>query len=461
MSPLAIFFVLLNVVALLALPRRWAPIPFLIGACYMTLTQRVDLGPFSFTIIRLLIAAGVARVVIRGERLVGGVNGMDRIMFVWAGWAVFSSVFHSTTSEGHPLTFRLGLVYNVLGIYFLFRIFLQSIDDVVHLIKIAACVLVPVALEMVQEHITQRNLFSVFGGVPESSWIREGRLRAQGPFAHPILAGTVGAVCLPMMAGLYRLHARTALIGGLACLSMVFASSSSGPLMSLIFGVGALFCWRWRHLTHQMRVAAVIAYVMLEFVMTAPAYYLIARINLIGSSTGWHRARLIEMGIAHLKEWWLAGTDYTRHWMPTGVSWSPDHTDITNYYLKMGVIGGLPLMGLLIAAIVIGFRFTGQSLQLSKEEPMDRQFMIWSVGAALLTHVATCISVSYFDQSYIFLFLNLALISSLRSAILLQEEETEENEKTEDDELNRHPRGEMGASSLGTPSAGVAGLRFS
>ena len=87
--------------------------------------------------------------------------------------------------------------------------------------------------------------------------------------------------------------------------------------------------------------------------------------------------------------------------------------------------------------------------------------MIWSVGAALLSHVATCISVSYFDQSYIFLFLNLALISSLRSAILLQEEETEENEKTEDDELNRHPRGEMGASSLGTPSAGVAGLRFS
>jgi hypothetical protein len=462
MSPLAIFFVLLNVVALLALPRRWAPIPFLIGACYMTLTQHVDLGPFSFTTIRLLIAAGVVRVVMRGERLVGGLNGMDRIMLIWAGWAIFSSVFHTTTSEGNPLTFRLGLVYNVLGIYFLFRVFLQSVDDVIHLAKVAACVLVPVALEMVQEHATKRNLFSVFGGVPGFSWIREGKLRAQGPFAHPILAGTVGAVCLPMMVGLYRLHARTALIGGLACLSMVFASGSSGPLMSLFFGVGALGLWRWRHLSRQMRIAAVLGYIMLELVMAAPAYYIIARINIIGSSTGWHRARLIEMGIAHINEWWLAGTDYTRHWMPTGVSWSPDHTDITNYYLKMGVIGGLPLMGLLIAALLLGFQYIGQSLRLSEKESWEQRFMIWSVGAALLSHVATCISVSYFDQSYIFLFVNLALIGSLRSAILLQEVVTEENENREEDEdePGRDPQSEVGARPFGIPSDGVAGFRF-
>jgi hypothetical protein len=347
-----------------------------------------------------------------------------------------------------------------LGIYFLFRVFLQSVDDVIHLAKVAACVLVPVALEMVQEHATKRNLFSVFGGVPGFSWIREGKLRAQGPFAHPILAGTVGAVCLPMMVGLYRLHARTALIGGLACLSMVFASGSSGPLMSLFFGVGALGLWRWRHLSRQMRIAAVLGYIMLELVMAAPAYYIIARINIIGSSTGWHRARLIEMGIAHLNEWWLGGTDYTRHWMPTGVSWSQDHTDITNYYLKMGVIGGLPLMGLLIAALSFGFQYIGQSLRLSQQEPWEQRFMIWSVGAALLSHVATCISVSYFDQSYIFLFVNLALIGSLRSAILLQEVVVEENENREEDEPDRDPKSEVGARPFGIPSDGVAGFRF-
>jgi predicted membrane protein len=148
--------------------------------------------------------------------------------------------------------------------------------------------------------------------------------------------------------------------------------------------------------------------------------------------------------------------------MPTGVSWSPDHTDITNYYLKMGVIGGLPLMGLLIAALLLGFQYIGQSLRLSEKESWEQRFMIWSVGAALLSHVATCISVSYFDQSYIFLFVNLALIGSLRSAILLQEVVTEENENREEDEdePGRDPQSEVGARPFGIPSDGVAGFRF-
>jgi hypothetical protein len=86
--------------------------------------------------------------------------------------------------------------------------------------------------------------------------------------------------------------------------------------------------------------------------------------------------------------------------------------------------------------------------------------MIWSVGAALLSHVATCISVSYFDQSYIFLFVNLALIGSLRSAILLQEVVVEENENREEDEPDRDPKSEVGARPFGIPSDGVAGFRF-
>jgi hypothetical protein len=336
----------------------------------------------------------------------------------------------------------------------------QNLLDVENLIKAIACVLLLVAVEMIQEHFTKSNLFSIFGGVPEMAWIRDGKLRSQGPFSHPILAGSVGAVCLPLMIGLYRLNKRASFVGTIACVGMVFASSSSGPLMSLMVSIFALILWRWRYFTGQMRIAIVVAYMLLSLMMTDPAYYIIARIDLTGSSTGWHRAKLIEMGIAHLNEWWLGGTDYTRHWMPTGVSWSQDHTDITNYYLKMGVIGGLPLMGLLIAALSFGFQYIGQSLRLSQQEPWEQRFMIWSVGAALLSHVATCISVSYFDQSYIFLFVNLALIGSLRSAILLQEVVVEENENREEDEPDRDPKSEVGARPFGIPSDGVAGFRF-
>ena len=55
MNALATLFLLVNAVALLALPRRWAPVPLLVGACYMTLGQGIDIGPFRFTVIRLLV----------------------------------------------------------------------------------------------------------------------------------------------------------------------------------------------------------------------------------------------------------------------------------------------------------------------------------------------------------------------------------------------------------------------
>ena len=89
--------------------------------------------------------------------------------------------------------------------------------------------------------------------------------------------------------------------------------------------------------------------------MKAPAYYLLARIDLTGSSTSWHRAALIDMALGHLSEWWAFGTDHTRHWMPYGVPWSDNHSDITNYYISMGVNGGLPLMLLFIAILAKAF----------------------------------------------------------------------------------------------------------
>jgi len=53
MNDFALTMVLLNAVALLILPRRWAPLPLLIGTCYMTLGQGIELGPFSFTVVRI------------------------------------------------------------------------------------------------------------------------------------------------------------------------------------------------------------------------------------------------------------------------------------------------------------------------------------------------------------------------------------------------------------------------
>lgn len=412
MTPLATLFLIVNASALLMLPRRWAPLPLLVGSCFMTLGQGIEIATLNFPVIRLLFLAGFLRVLVRREWVAGGLNGMDWIMLAWAGSVMLSSAFVQSFIG------QLGTIYNTLGIYFLIRIFCQSLEDIVHLIKIMAFVLAPVALEMVFEQMTQRNLFAVFGGVPESVVERGDKLRAQGPFSHAILAGTVGAACLPFMLGIWRMHPRPAKLGALACLIMVVASSSSGPLMSFIFSIFAMVMWRWRHLTRQMRIAAVVGYILLDVIMKAPAYFLIARIDLTGSSTGWHRAELMKQAIDHLGDWWFAGTLYTRHWMAYGVSWSEDHCDITNQYIGYAVFGGLLVMLLFIAALWMGFRYVGDYLRRQEYGDPNESWFVWTLGAALFAQAASCFSVYYFDQSFVFLFLNLAVIGSIYSTLL-------------------------------------------
>jgi hypothetical protein len=418
MNPVAIIFLLVTAAAMMSLPRRWAPLPLLVGACYMTNAQSINIGPFHFTVLRILLLIGFIRSWQRKERLPGGFKGLDKLVLYWGVWLLFSCVFHRPF--GDALVFRLGVFYSVLGIYFLIRIFCQSTEDLIQIIKITAFILVPVALEMINEVITSRNVFSFLGGLPLEVLVREGKLRAQGPFGHPILAGTVGALCMPLMIGLWRQHPLVGKIGLTASLMMVWASASSGPMMSAILGIVALVLWRWRRFIPKMRIAAVIVYILCDMYMTRPAYYLLEKIDLTGNSTGYHRAAIIDAGITHLNEWWLGGTDYTRHWMPYGVSWSEDHCDITNHYLYYGIDGGLPLMILFICMLWVGFRYMGESLRLRAQASFPEQFLLWSLGVVLFTHAGTMISVAYFDQSVMFLYLNLAVIVSMHANALTE-----------------------------------------
>ena len=190
--------------------------------------------------------------------------------------------------------------------------FLSSLDDIINLcVLTSVLLLLPVAVEMIYEKYTGYNLFTELGG-GSAIHIREGHNRAQGPFAHAILAGSVGAACLPMMIGIWHHRRNTAMVGIVVCMVMVITCSSSGPILSALASFGALNMWRYRQ-EHQLRFIrwlAVILYVALDMIMKDPAYFIISRIDLVGGSTGWHRSRLIQSSIEHLSEWWLYGTDY-------------------------------------------------------------------------------------------------------------------------------------------------------
>ena len=414
LNGLSLAILLLAVTLILALPRRWAPLPLLLGTFYLTLGQGVEVGPFNLFSIRVLLVAGLVRVVMRSERVSGGLVGLDKLMIAWCAWAVACTVFRADPPTA--LKANLGIAVNAGASYYLLRTFCSSIDDVRRLCAIAIFLLAPVALEMYIEQLTAHNIFSALGGVAESPQVREGRLRASGPFAHAILAGTIGAVCAPLAIALWRTSRLLSITGIVACVSMIIASASSGPAASGAFAMLALMAWRLRLHMRGVRWISFAGLAALAASMQAPVYYLIARIDIAGGSTGWYRARLIESASEHLDEWWLAGTDFTRHWMATGID--DEHADIANQYLFMGVSGGLVLMLLFMAILVTAFRYVGAAVRAPGSG--GEQFLAWALGASLFAHATTFISVAYFDQSFVSLYLTLAMIVAAGSPAALK-----------------------------------------
>lgn len=416
MNTPALIFFLISAVALLTLPRKWAALPLLVGACYMSRGEGIEIGPASMPIIRLIILVGYIRVIVRGEASGFQSNTIDKLMFLWAAVALGSGIFREDVTSA--LIFRAGLVYNNLGIYILLRLFIRKYEDLISLYKMIAILLVPLAIEMMMERFTGNNWFSRLGGVHEILAMRkDGSYRAQGPFSHSILAGTVGAVCMPLMVSLWKNHKIESLLGTAACLLMVYASNSSGPIMTAFFSVVGIAMWRYRFKLTRFYLMGIFCFFFLLVFMNDPPYYIMARIDLTGGSTGWYRARLIESAFEHLSEWWFSGTEYTRHWMPSGVQWSPNHTDITNYYLKMGVWGGLPLMTAFILLIVLTFSHLNKILVWLKDNDIQHQFMTWALWAMLLAHAVTCVAVSYYDQSFLFMFMTFAAVGSLKDCM--------------------------------------------
>ena len=81
-------------------------------------------------------------------------------------------------------------------------------------------------------------------------------------------------------------------------------------------------------------------------------------------------------------------------------------------------------MILFILVLIKGFSFVGQMRQETDHRQINSQFMVWALGASLFAHAATFVSVSYFDQSVVFIYLTLAGISSARFGVASTANET-------------------------------------
>ena len=400
-------------ILLLMLPRRYALVPMFIGGSYLTLGQVLVMSGAHFHLIRILIAFGLVRLLIKREIFDIKLNAIDKIFISW--FIVRTFLYVLVRGDTDSFLERLGALYNAFGVYFLVRAVVRSFDDIILNVRMLGITLIPLAFPFLVEYTTGKNPFFVLGG-PEFAQIREGKLRCQGPFAHPILAGTFGATTMPLFVGLWRYSAQDRFLAVCALLVatlIVFVSSSSGPLIAYLVSLIGLVCWMFKTRIRTIRWGIAILLLVLHAVMKAPVWFLISRLGEVVGGGGWHRSALIDAFISHFDEWWLIGTTYTAHWMPTALESNPEMADIVNHYVAQGVSGGLLCVILFIWLIVMCFKATGKAIRDEARFSSSERFMIWALGCTMLSHVASFFSVSYFDQLNVFWYFLIGMIAAL------------------------------------------------
>jgi hypothetical protein len=170
--------------------------------------------------------------------------------------------------------------------------------------------------------------------------------------------------------------------------------------------------WPFRGMMRAVRWGILAVLIFLHIVMKAPVWALIGRLSDIFGGTGYYRVELINAFISHFWEWWLIGTKYTAHWGLVVLAVDPNMSDITNQFIAEGIEGGLLRMFLFIVIIVYSFGAIGRIIRATEGELVSVRICLWSMGVALLSHVASFISVSYFSQIVVFWYMLLAMITT-------------------------------------------------
>lgn len=403
--PVGLAVLLALSVLVFALPRVWALAPLLILACFVPAAQRIVVFTFDFSFLRILVIAYWVRILafqdFKGLRLAA-------LDYAVAAWILLGSlVFIAQWSNMLAVTNRAGYIYESLGIYVTFRCLLRSWADVERTILILALISLPACVFFALEQATGRNIFAVMGGVPEITQAREGRLRAQGAFSHPIMAGCFFAIVMVLASGFFMARRQRTLMlaGSVGAAFIVLACASSTPMLAVLSGGLAMSLAFVRPMLRSIRVGTVVMLVLLHLVMEAPVWHLIARVSAVGGSTGWHRFHLIDAAIRNFPEWAALGVRGTAHW-----GWGL--RDVTNQYILEGVRGGAITLALFVTVIVLAFRAVGKALR-SEPDRGGLFWIKWAVGASIFTHCWSFIGVSYFGQTTVSWFLSIAMAATI------------------------------------------------
>lgn len=414
LSPLVAVAMLIVIVLVFTLPRNKVIVPFLLGCFTIPLQQVVVLGGMHFPVLRILIiAALIRRATLKGKssegKYPGGFNGIDRMVIVWA--VSVELLCSLQFMETQVFIHNFGDFLDMLGGFLVVRYFIVDRETVRRAIKTLAIVCIIQGVCMLNEQIIHVNVFGYIGGFGPALTIRDGKIRSEGALSC-ISGGAFGGTLIPLFLGLLtERRSRILACAGLAgATAMVFTSNSSTSLLALGASTLGILMWPLRKHMRFVRWGLSLTIIALHLVMKAPVWALIARIDLTGSSSGYHREQLVDNCIRHFGDWWLMGyKDYDQ--------WGFCMFDLCNQFVVQAVLGGLVALVAYIAIFSRSFARIGISRK-KVEGDRRREFFLWCQGSTLFAVVAAHFGINYPATTQLGLFILWTLASMTAFEVL-------------------------------------------
>ena len=389
-------------VLLLTVPKKYFLLPFILAACFIPADQRILIFDLDFTPLRILVVVGFLRTVLLAEPLKFKWNSFDKLVMAWA--ICGSIIYVIQWSDMRAFIYKCGIIFNIIGLYWQFRLNIHSWSDIKLATKILAICSLVMAVLVGLEWLTGKNPFVIMGRAITP--MREGWYRCRASFPHSILLGLFWVTIFPLFVGLAHTENLKYLYWAAAAASIfiVAATVSSTPYLTLFMVIIILCGYRWRQYTHFAAWGFIILAIALHIIMTGPVWSLIAKMTVVPGSTGIHRFNIINQAINHFSEWAFLGIRDTIHW-------GPGLRDITNQYVFEGVTGGLITLILFLIMLYTALRLLVHLSLTSKNH--QKRFLVWCFFVVIAGNCISFFGVIYTSQIQMIWNLMLASVSFL------------------------------------------------
>ena len=408
--PLALVIFLAAAAWLFLGPRGKMSWSLLTIACLISTAQRFAIVTLDFGFIRAIGTLALIRILTYGELRSIRPHYADKAML---GYIVATILFTVIREGVGGATQTAGFGLACFSVYWIGRSSIRSGYDLRMMMVAIGVLAIPVSIFMTIEQVTGRNTFSIFGGISEFTAIRDGKLRSQGSFCHPIIAGVFYASFAPLAIGvvLSKSKGMMALLSGWVCLALcvviILATNSSTPIAGLLLGVVAWCAFKFRRNLKIFLYIVILLMIVGHFTSTLGIHHVIFnKIDFTGSSTGMHRYFLIDGMINNLSQWMIVGD--------TSHGYNKAFRDITNMYVMAGLTGGLVALTLLIILVVAAFKGCTKAVR-NAGNRQDRMIS-YGLGCALFVMCVSYTAVHCYGEGVVPFFMLIGAAISIGQA---------------------------------------------